>query len=1046
MPNVEHSQMIKTDRFQRLDETTKEVIFCCLYAPSPVSIDILCSVTGAPAGKVLNAVEQLKKRRIVYEKKQYPKGFYFVGDSAIGDLVQKYQLTDDRETKPVLKRIIDFYEQLPGEDEEKILALAKLYWKLGDTIHGLDHIRKAARMLSRLGNQAAAANYYDYLFQCFSNKKITAEDAVGYLDSTLFRISTGIHLMPSWEQVSLLTQAEKVAKRYGKWESLANIQLALGKLYQQEGQLEKAYEYIKGYRGLADKIGDQRMRKKAVLLLSEFMYWEGKVSEIIQQYEGVIGNLEEFEDDEATLRATARVGICFVLCGRVARGLGMIDTVRAKATSLKLPRVWLFATFMTILALFEIRRIEEAVPYIKETYALPEDVVGEYHLRILKACEAYILCVNGKYEEAFEKHKQYVEHCRRIGWSYRKGDWIFEYLDLLEKNGFLHNVVNYNSEIVLHMNWNDIYMKGTCFRYRALRNMEQQQSTVEVLADLKNSEKYLKRSGGEIELARTYLALGQFYLQSQETKNAQSYLKKAWLILSKIDKRLFPRELLATLPQEQKIEVMIDRIISINESLSEVHDMSSFLERVLNLAMHFTMARRGAFIVVENGTPKMLASRNLDLLMLTAEQDSIIKKVIGIAEKNAEIVIGGTEKKHLISGHTFSKAGITSLICMPVTLGETTHGYLYLDNCLAGPFLDSSIPYVRLFCNQIAVGLSNIRTYDNMKDLQDRLENEVTFYKREVMGVADPMGTIIGKSGAIRQVIDQIHQVAPTDSSVLITGETGVGKELVAKAIHNLSIDKGRPFIAINLAAIPAELIASELFGHERGAFTGANALFRGRFELANEGTIFLDEIGDLPLSVQVKLLRVLQEGVFERLGSTQPIRSKFRVIAATNKDLAGEVEKGTFREDLYYRINVFPILVPPLRERKEDIPLLVDHFLNKLGKRTWSVSDEELKKLETYHWPGNVRELEHFIQRSIILSKSKKITFPNIECGSKTVNSGDDLIITLDEMERKHILKALNATRWRVGGPRGAASILGIKPSTLFFRMKKHGIKRHPE
>ena len=280
------------------------------------------------------------------------------------------------------------------------------------------------------------------------------------------------------------------------------------------------------------------------------------------------------------------------------------------------------------------------------------------------------------------------------------------------------------------------------------------------------------------------------------------------------------------------------------------------------------------------------------------------------------------------------------------------------------------------------MGLSNIRIYEEMRERKDRFEEEAIFYKQE-MGIASSPEMIIGKSAAIKTVIDQMRQVACTDSSVLIMGETGVGKELVAKAIHNLSERRDGPFIPVNLAAFPQELVASELFGHEKGAFTGAHEKNKGRFELADGGTIFLDEIGDLPFNVQVKLLRVLQDGAFERLGSAKPIQSDFRVIAATNKDLSLEVEKGTFRQDLYYRLNVFPVHVPSLRERKEDIPLIghhfVDKFSKKMGKGIRRIPGEELKKLMEYHWPGNVRELKHLIERAVILSDGSRITFSSL-------------------------------------------------------------------
>jgi transcriptional regulator with GAF, ATPase, and Fis domain len=413
-----------------------------------------------------------------------------------------------------------------------------------------------------------------------------------------------------------------------------------------------------------------------------------------------------------------------------------------------------------------------------------------------------------------------------------------------------------------------------------------------------------------------------------------------------------------------------------------------------------------------------------------------------------ELIMPGLKNQGDISEKSLTSLGIHSLICMPAKLGDYTYGCLYLDSSLREkPFLENQLPYVRLLCSQIAVGLSNIKIYEQMKELKDRFEEEAIFYKHE-MGIAAPTKTIIGKSESMKHVIEQVRQVAPTDSSVLVVGETGVGKELIAKAIHNLSKRKDGPFIPVNLAALPQDLVASELFGHERGAFTGAHEKHKGRFELAHGGTIFLDEIGDLPLNVQVKLLRVLQEGSFERLGSTKEIRSDFRVIAATNKDLHGEVEKGAFRQDLYYRLNVFPVYVSPLRERKEDIPSLAHHFIDtfgkKMGKQFGKTTNEALKMLMKYTWPGNVRELEHFIERAVILSDGGKIHFPGLDEALSPCITDESLPVTpLADMERVYIEKILNATRWRVSGPNGAAAILGLKPTTLISRMKKLGIKK---
>jgi formate hydrogenlyase transcriptional activator len=305
---------------------------------------------------------------------------------------------------------------------------------------------------------------------------------------------------------------------------------------------------------------------------------------------------------------------------------------------------------------------------------------------------------------------------------------------------------------------------------------------------------------------------------------------------------------------------------------------------------------------------------------------------------------------------------------------------------------------------------------------------------------------IIGKSPALESVLEQVEQVAPTDSTVLIQGETGTGKELIARAVHNLSARCGRPFIKLNCAAIPFDLLESELFGHERGAFTGAIAQKIGRFEMADKGTLFLDEVGDIPPGLQPKLLRVLQEQEFERLGSTRTQQVNIRLVAATNRNLVDMVKRNEFRSDLYYRLNVFPIPLPALRARREDIPALVEHFVEiysrRMDKQIEHIPSETMSALCSYQWPGNIRELQNFIERSVILSSGSALGAP-LATLKETAETESLEAITLEQAERDHIRKILEQTRWVVAGPNGAAARLGMKRSTLYFRMQKLGISR---
>jgi formate hydrogenlyase transcriptional activator len=309
---------------------------------------------------------------------------------------------------------------------------------------------------------------------------------------------------------------------------------------------------------------------------------------------------------------------------------------------------------------------------------------------------------------------------------------------------------------------------------------------------------------------------------------------------------------------------------------------------------------------------------------------------------------------------------------------------------------------------------------------------------------------IVGRSVSLQRALQEVQVVAPTDCGVLILGETGTGKELIARAIHNLSARRDRPLIKLNCAAIPSGLLESELFGHERGAFTGALMRKAGRFEVADKGTLFLDEVGDIPLELQPKLLRVLQEHEFERLGSTHTQQVNVRVVAATHRNLKQMVEDGEFRSDLYYRLHVFPLQIPALRERRGDIPLLVRHFVGEYARRMdrciETISPEALEALTNYSWPGNVRELQNFIERAVILSSGSVLRAPLAELKQADVQTTGSELSTLEEVEREHVLRAVRASNWVLGGPNGAAARLGMKRTTLAYRIRKLHIPLRPQ
>jgi len=403
-----------------------------------------------------------------------------------------------------------------------------------------------------------------------------------------------------------------------------------------------------------------------------------------------------------------------------------------------------------------------------------------------------------------------------------------------------------------------------------------------------------------------------------------------------------------------------------------------------------------------------------------------------------------------------SAEGLKSLYHLPLISRERVLGVLSLVNSGENACAEGDGAFLAQVANQIALAVDNAIAYGEIASLKDKLTQEVIYLQDEIRAELK-FEEIVGASDALRRVLAEVETVAPTDSTVLIYGETGTGKELVARAIHNLSSRNSNAFVKLNCAAIPTGLLESELFGHEKGAFTGAIAQRIGRFELANRGTVFLDEVGEIPLELQPKLLRVLQEREFERLGSTRTLRTDARLIAATNRDLGAMVEDQKFRSDLYYRLNVFPVRVPALRERREDIPLLVRHFVQQFSRRMnrsiETILSETMNTLVRYDWPGNIRELQNVIERAVIVSTGPVLKAPlddlrtrvsSAESSNGRSASEDSGTMRgmLEDAERKQILSALKQAKWVVAGPKGAAALLGMKRSTLQAHMQRLGIR----
>jgi len=481
--------------------------------------------------------------------------------------------------------------------------------------------------------------------------------------------------------------------------------------------------------------------------------------------------------------------------------------------------------------------------------------------------------------------------------------------------------------------------------------------------------------------------------------------------------------------------------LAISESLREVlhHDYTS-------LALHDAERNRLKIYALDFPTGSGLIREAMDMPLegSRAGKAFLERRPILLRDFDSEEFYSEVSRR-------FSQEGLRSGISLPLISNQGPIATMTLASRRDNAFTESDVELMVQIAVQAALAVENAMAFQQIAELKNQLAEEKLYLEDEIRTEFN-FDEIVGESPALREILQHVETVAATDSTVLILGETGTGKELVARAIHNLSSRRSHTFVKLNCSAIPTGLLESELFGHERGAFTGAIAQKIGRFELAHRGTLFLDEIGDIPLELQPKLLRVLQEQQFERLGGSRTIHTDARLVAATNRDLPAMVATREFRSDLYYRLNVFPIVVPPLRDRKEDIPLLVRYFAQSLSrrmkKRIESIPNDVMDAMARYHWPGNIRELENFVERAVILSKGTTLEAPvwelrqdrPVETAGRTEQRE---LKTLEEAEREHILRALEDANWTIGGPSGAAARLGMKRTTLQSRMKKLGITR---
>lgn len=1037
--------MIQINWLKKLTREERVIVLHASLLPEKVSLDILTVTTQSGAIETLQLLERLVDENVLTINKALGRGFYQFTDNRLSEHVIEH--ADEKQLCNSAEKLVDFIKINMEGNIENYKDLAYLYQISGLPIKVTSDLFSIAEYYRSQNQMENAEKFYQSILENPSFPKESSLEKNIYVDATLGLAATRGYLVSADQKKKYLKRARRMAIALQDKEREAKINMIYGHIVSRsEGNLKKASPLYKRAWELAQEIGKKELLKEAALMSIDFLCWQGRVAEAVKRYEEVIGNLEKLPSDEATLRACALLGWCFGICGQTARGIGLIKAVNKKTEELGLHHIKNYADIMAVMTLLEAQHIQAADTYLERILKVPKDNLEFFVIWMALKAKAYVLFKDKDFDRSFEYLKQAQAHSENYGWPQYRGSWNLACIKGLEARGIVHKSINLESEIELLLKWPDIYMKGVALRYKAKSRSENGEEIKPIMKDLEKSLSLLERSGASLEAAKTKNTIARHLLNEGKSTQARSLMMEAWEIMSPVNREMFAHDLRKHILDFNNDERVIKTIVEVGNSLGTLRDWKALLNRVISLIMGFTAAERGGVFLPEDTELALVASRNLNLEEVQSKKFISSLRIIEKVVRSGKPIINGIE--HTKGEKKEDLLELSWMICSPIALKDKVLGAFYLD----GDNIESTVSHQDLnllgaINNQIAIALDNARAYEEISRLKDRLKEEARIYRMEP-STSLSSEQIVGKSKVIREVLSEMQKVAPTDSSVLVSGETGVGKEMVARGIHQYSNRSEGPFIPINLVSLSENLIQSELFGHERGAFTGADRKRIGRLELAHEGTLFLDDIQNIPIDIQAKLLRAIEERAFERVGGTDVIKSDFRLIATTNIPLEDMVEKGLFRLDLFYRLNVFPIHVKPLRERTEDIPLLALHFLEMYKKQfskdqIQGISNMNINRLLKHTWPGNVRELKHIIEHAVILSESRSLMLPSLSTPKQKTDTLSEPV-TMKDMERSHIISTLDKCDWKVSGSGGAADILDLKPQTLYSKMRRLNISRN--
>jgi|SRR5271157_1134583 len=849
------------------------------------------------------------------------------------------------------------------------------------------------------------------------------------------------------ELPTILQNALAATHRLGDRRSGALIQLHLARLFYFGERRHEAMVLFEQGKNEVEDLGDADILIRSAEFIGLYFFVQGLFAEAVTYFEQAVKSFEEIESSVAiNPSAPIWLGYCTAYMGQFHRSIGTLDYYRRMALEKKDRSLATTIRAVLGIVLLLADKKSEAAYHLSGALQQAIQTGNALALYFARGGLAYHHTLEGRISNARELLGQAVLEGASAGLIRQYASpMVLEMLYEIDRSGLPSlPQMSFQGEVVRVLQEPNVHLRGVALRLRAMDRASKNDSFQEIMADLKASEDYLVCSGTAVQLAKTTLEMVRLYLRHGDEKTARPLAQNAWMALSGYGDGFYPDDLRHLLEVRNDSagnghdgQEFMDRFTEIIEELIPTADLTVLLNRTVTATNRYLGAERGGIFwfsrKMRSSEPVLRAACNLSQNEVASEAFRPNLELVRKAyrENTPKIATPRARKRW--------QDGQKSILCVPFEVEGAPRGVLYHDNS----YLDGCFDFLDM--NQLVQIARYLSVY--VAQVHSHcLRLEAAASRPGAYGEVAVTLQIFTRSPHMQTILEQADLVAATESTVLILGETGVGKELLAHRIHRMSSHRDHPLVIIDPTTIPENLFESELFGHEKGAFTGADRQKKGRMELAHRGTLFIDEVGEIPLPLQVKLLRVLQEKTLVRVGGAQTISSNFRLLVATNRDLAAAVAAGRFREDLFYRLNVIPFILPPLRERVEDVTLLARHFLNrysaKYNRLGLTLTSEDEKKLKMYDWPGNVRELKNVIERAVILSTGERVSL-DISPGKKSIpeNPFDDFP-SLDQMQGRYIEFVLAKTGGRIGGAGGAAEILGMKRSSLYSRMEKLGIR----